>query len=77
MKPRFWNKGILYLSKKDSVLKSIIASYPNEYLTINSNYLSYHNCMSQTKSSYISKEGVAHISAQCRIFILEKAFTNK
>ena len=47
------------------------------FFTINSNYLSYHNCMSQTKSSYISKEGVAHISAQCRIFILEKEFTNK
>ena len=47
------------------------------FFTINSNYLSYHNCMSQTKSSYISKEGVAHTSAQCRIFILEKAFTNK
>ena len=38
MKPRFWNKGILYLSKKDRVLKSIIALYPNEYLTINNNY---------------------------------------
>jgi len=38
MKPKFWNKGSLYLSKKDKVLKSIIANYPNEYLSINNNY---------------------------------------
>ena len=38
MKPRFWNKGKLYLSKKDKILKSLIDSYPNEYLTINDNY---------------------------------------
>ena len=30
MKPKFWNKGKLYLSEKDKVLKSIIDNYPNE-----------------------------------------------
>ena len=38
MKPKFWNKGMIYLSKKDRVLKSIILTYPNEYLLINNNY---------------------------------------
>ena len=38
MKPKYWNKGKLYLSKNDKVLKSIIDSYPNEYLSINTNY---------------------------------------
>ena len=38
MKPKFWNKGRLYLSKKDRVLKSIISTYQNEYLSINKNY---------------------------------------
>ena len=41
-----------------------------------SNYLSYYNCMSQTKSAYITQKGVAHVAAQCRYFILEKAMTN-
>ena len=38
MKPKFWNKGKLYLSKKDKVLKSIIDNYPDDYLSINNNY---------------------------------------
>ena len=40
------------------------------------NYLSYYNCMSQTKSDYITEEGAAHVAAQCRSFILDKAMTN-
>ena len=38
MKPKFWNKGKLYLSKKDQVLMKIIDSYPNDYLSTNINY---------------------------------------
>ena len=45
-------------------------------LAYNSNYISYHNCMSQTKQSYITDKGAAHVAAQCRTFILEKAMTN-
>ena len=42
MKPKFWNKGTLYLSKNDRILKSIIENYPNEYLSINKDYF---NCL--------------------------------
>ncbi len=42
MKPKFWNKGTLYLSKNDRILKSIIEHYPNEYLSINNDYF---NCL--------------------------------
>ena len=37
-----------------------------------SDRLSYNNCMAQTKSDYISEKGAAHVSAQCKAFILEK-----
>ena len=40
------------------------------------NYLSYYDCMSQTKSDYITEKGAAHVAAQCRSFILDKAMTN-
>ena len=42
MKPKYWNKGKLYLSKKDKVLKLLIDSYPNDYLSINISHL-YHS----------------------------------
>ena len=41
-------------------------------LAYKGNYLSYYNCMSQTKSEYIMKKGVAHIASQCRTFILQQ-----
>ncbi|PPR45925.1 MAG: DNA-3-methyladenine glycosylase [Alphaproteobacteria bacterium MarineAlpha5_Bin6] len=40
MKPNYWNKGKLYLSNNDKILKNIIQNYPKEYLSINNNY--YH-----------------------------------
>ena len=40
------------------------------------NYISYYSCMSQTKSDYITEKGAAHVAAQCRSFILDKAMTN-
>ena len=42
-------------------------------IAFNSNYLSYRNCMSQTKSETITQKGKDHVAAQCRTFILEKA----
>jgi len=45
-------------------------------LAYKGNYLSYYNCMSQTKLDYITEKGIAHVAAQCRTFILEKAYTN-
>ena len=37
-----------------------------------SNYLSYYNCTSQTKSDTITQQGIDHVSAQCRAYILDK-----
>ena len=68
MKPKFWNKGILYLSKKDRVLKSIIASYPNEYLTINSNY--FHCLLNSIIGQQISVSAATAIKK--RFFLLNK-----
>ena len=68
MKPRFWNKGILYLSKKDRVLKSIIASYPNEYLTINSNY--FHCLLNSIIGQQISVRAATAIKK--RFFSINK-----
>jgi len=41
-----------------------------------SDRLAYNSCMEATKADYISKEAIAHIGAQCRTFVLEKAFTS-
>ena len=41
-------------------------------LAYNSNYLSYYNSMSQTKSDTITQKGADHVAAQCKAFILEK-----
>ena len=32
----------------------------------------YANCMKATKHNYITKEGIDHISAQCKAFVKEK-----
>ena len=36
----------------------------------------YNNCMERVKLDYISKKGAAHISAQCKAFVLDKIFAN-
>ena len=38
MKPKYWDKGKVYLSNKDKVLKGIINNFPNEHMILNSNY---------------------------------------
>ena len=38
--------------------------------------LVYNNCMAGTKLDYISKKGAAHISAQCKAFVLDKIFAD-
>jgi len=73
MKPKFWNKGTLYLSKKDRVLKSIIASYPNEYLTINSNY--FHCLLNSIIGQQISVNAATSIKK--RFFSLNKNINPK
>ena len=52
MKPKFWNKGKIYLSNKDKVLKNIISSYSSEHLNINLNY--YHSLISSIIGQQIS-----------------------
>ena len=42
----------------------------------NSNYLSYYNCMSQTKSDTITQKGADHVAAQCKAFVLDKIMVN-
>ena len=68
MKPKFWNKGKLYLSKKDRVLKSIISTYPNEYLSINKNY--FHCLLNSIIGQQISVSAANSIKR--RFFSLKK-----
>ena len=68
MKPKFWNKGKLYLSNKDKVLKSIISIYPNEYLSINENY--FHCLLNSIIGQQISVSAANSIKR--RFFSLKK-----
>ncbi len=68
MKPKFWNKGRLYLSKKDRVLKSIISTYQNEYLSINKNY--FHCLLNSIIGQQISVSAANSIKR--RFFSLKK-----
>ena len=54
----------------------IVATTILKILAYNSNYLSYRNCMSQTRSDYIAEKGAAHVAVIYRTFILEKAMVN-
>ena len=68
MKPKFWNKGKLYLSNKDKVLKSIISVYRNEYLLINNNY--FHCLLNSVIGQQISVKAASSIKR--RFFLLKK-----
>ena len=68
MKPKFWNKGKLYLSNKDKVLKSIISIYPNEYLSINENH--FHCLLNSIIGQQISVKAASSIKK--RFFSLKK-----
>ena len=68
MKPKFWNKGELYLSNKDKVLKSIISLYPNEYLSINDNY--FHCLLNSIIGQQISVKAASSIKK--KFFSLKK-----
>ena len=73
MKPRYWNKGKLYLSKKDKTLKGIILNYDNEYLTINKNY--YHSLINSIIGQQISVSAASSI--RNKFFLLHKNITPK
>ena len=68
MKPKYWNKGRLYLSKKDLVLKSIIKNYSNEHISTNSNY--FHCLLNSIIGQQISVSAAKSIKN--RFFSLNK-----
>ena len=62
-------------------MKYILAVILISLLTITSyNFvggrLAYNNCMERVKLDYISIKGAAHISAQCKAFVLDKIFVD-
>ncbi len=71
MKPNYWNKGKIYLSNKDKVLKKLIQTYRNEYLNLNSNY--FHSLINSIIGQQISVS--AADSMKTKFFKLKKNIT--
>ena len=71
MKPKYWNKGKIYLSKKDIVLKKLIQTYRNEYLNLNSNY--FHSLINSIIGQQISVS--AADSMKTKFFKLKRNIT--
>ncbi len=55
MKPKYWNKGKIYLSNKDKVLKKLIQTYRNEYLLDSDGYRQLSPSYDDTKT-YVPRE---------------------
>ena len=73
MKPEYWNKGKIYLSNNDKVLKNIIKMFSIEYLELNSNY--YHALLNSIIGQQISVS--AANSIKTRFFNLQNKITPK
>ena len=71
MKPKYWNKGKIYLSNKDKVLKKLIQTYRNEYLNLNSNY--FHSLINSIIGQQISV--FAADSMKTKFFKLKRNIT--
>ena len=71
MKPKYWNKGKVYLSNKDKVLKKIIDQYPNQSLKLNDN--NYHALINSIIGQQISVS--AANSMKSKLFSLKKNIT--
>ena len=71
MKPKYWNKGKIYLSNKDIVLKKLIQTYRNEYLNLNSNY--FHSLINSIIGQQISVS--AADSMKTKFFKLNRNIT--
>ena len=71
MKPKYWNKGMIYLSNKDKVLKKLIQTYRNEYLNLNSNY--FHSLINSIIGQQISVS--AADSMKTKFFKLNRNIT--
>jgi len=73
MKPQYWNKGKIYLSKKDKNLKNIINNFPKEHMVLNSNY--YHALLNSIIGQQISVS--AANSVKEKFFKLDQKMTPK
>ena len=71
MKPKYWDKGKIYLSNKDKVLKKLIQSYRNEYLNLNPNY--FHSLINSIIGQQISVS--AADSMKTKFFKLKRNIT--
>ena len=71
MKPKYWNKGIIYLSNKDKVLKKIIDQFPKQSLILNDN--SFHALINSIIGQQISVS--AANSMKKKLFALKKNIT--
>ena len=71
MKPKYWNKGIIYLSNKDKVLKKIIDQFPKQFLNLNDN--SFHALINSIIGQQISVS--AANSMKKKLFALKKNIT--
>ena len=71
MKPKYWNKGRIYLSNKDQVLKKLIQTYRNEYLNLNSNH--FHSLINSIIGQQISVS--AADSMKTKFFKLKRNIT--
>ena len=71
MKPKYWNKGIIYLSNKDKVLKKIIDQFPKQSLNLNDN--SFHALINSIIGQQISVS--AANSMKKKLFALKKNIT--
>jgi len=73
MKPKYWNKGKIFLSNKDKVLKDIINQFPKENLILNNNY--YHSLLNSIIGQQISVS--AANSIKTKFFDLHKNIVPK
>ena len=71
MKPKYWNKGVFYLSNKDKVLKKIIDQFPKQSLILNDN--SFHALINSIIGQQISVS--AANSMKKKLFALKKNIT--
>ena len=73
MKPKYWNKGKIYLSNKDKVLKNLIKNFSKEHMILNSNY--YHALLNSIIGQQISVS--AANAVKIRFFKLDINMTPK
>ena len=71
MKPKYWNKGKIYLSNKDKVLKKIIDQFSNQSLQLNNNR--FHALINSIIGQQISVSAANSIKK--KLFILKKNIT--